>query len=205
MLYSVLDFETTGLEASTSRIVEIGIVKMNSVGKKLESFETLINPDGQSVGATHIHGISQKMVSKAPTFSEIAPDLLEFIDGTIVTAHNAQFDIPFLDQELRRSGIKKDKKPIPSLCTLILSRRFMRDLPSHSLENLTAVLGITNSRAHSVAADAAATGVLLTYHKAEEFIPMEPLVFRGLTASFPPSKIRWTRKDFQRGDQLDLF
>lgn len=209
MIYSVLDFETTGLGASKSRVVEIGIVKMDSAGKKLDSFETLVNPDGQSVGATHIHGISQEMVAEAPTFSEIAPDLLAFMNGTVVTAHNARFDIPFLDQELRRSGIKRDENPIPSLCTLILSRRFMRDLPSHSLENLTAILGITNSLVHSAAADAEAAGALLTHlltcHKAEEFIPMEPLVFRGFTASFPPSGSRWTRNDYQRGGQLDLF
>ncbi|MCF7943513.1 MAG: 3'-5' exonuclease, partial [Spirochaetia bacterium] len=59
MIYSVLDFETTGLGPRESRVLEVGITKITGAGEILDSYETLINPDNEPVGATHIHGITR--------------------------------------------------------------------------------------------------------------------------------------------------
>lgn len=209
MIYSVLDFETTGLGPRESRVLEVGITKITGAGEILDSYETLINPDNEPVGATHIHGITREMVAKAPTFREIAAEILNYIDGTVLTAHNAPFDIPFLREELIRA--EKPHNPIPSLCTLKLSRRHIKEIRSHSLSALCEYLGITNSLSHSAAADAFAAAQLLAYMLKEyavaETVSPE-LVFRKnepdplfemFEQNEPTEKGRtWTREDFRQ-------
>ena len=160
MIYSVLDFETTGFGPKESRILEVGIWKMESDGTMIDHFETLVNP-GQHVGAVHVHGITSDMVAKAPRFGDIADILLEFLDGSVIAAHNAAFDIPFLAEELKRAGMHYDL--IPSICTLQLSRKHILGRRSYSLENLCRDLRIENDLAHSALSDAKATAQLLLH------------------------------------------
>jgi len=209
MIYSVLDFETTGLGSRESRVLEVGITKITGAGEILDSYETLINPDNEPVGATHIHGITREMVAKAPTFREIAAEILNYIDGTVLTAHNAPFDIPFLREELIRA--EKPHNPIPSLCTLKLSRRHIKGIRSHSLSALCEYLGITNSMSHSAAADAFAAAQLLSY-LLKEFAIAETVspelvfhknepdpLFEMFEQKEPSEKGRtWTREDFRQ-------
>ncbi len=209
MIYSVLDFETTGLGPRESRVLEVGITKITGAGEILDSYETLINPDNGPVGATHIHGITRHMVAKAPSFREIATEILSFINGTIITAHNAPFDIPFLREELGRAD--HPHNPIPSLCTLKLSRRHIKEIRSHSLSALCEYLGIANSLSHSAAADAFAAAQLLAYlfreYAIEETVSPELVfhkkepdpLFEMFEQNEPSEKGRtWTREDFRQ-------
>src|SRR3712207_1818935 len=89
---AVVDVETTGLSPRTDRIVEIGIVLLDSRGEVESEFETLINP-GRDVGPTGIHGISASDVVDAPLFGDVAPHLRSLLAGRVVVALNALFDL----------------------------------------------------------------------------------------------------------------
>ena len=160
MIYSVLDFETTGFGPSNSRVLEVGIVKISSEGEIIDYFDTLINPL-RNVGATWIHGITADMVEQAPLFGDVVDGLLQFLDGSIIVAHNSSFDIPFLREELRRAG--RAYTQIPSICTLRLSRKHIMGCGSYSLGSLCSFLHIENRLAHSALADADATSQLLLH------------------------------------------
>ena len=99
----VLDTETTGLEVEKGhRIIEIGGVVMNGRKKTSETFHVYINPQREiDKEAQKVHGISNEDLQDKPIFSEIAEDLLEFIDGSTLVIHNADFDVGFLDAELK--------------------------------------------------------------------------------------------------------
>ena len=99
----VLDTETTGLEVEKGhRIIEIGGVVMNGRKKTSETFHVYINPQREiDKEAQAVHGISNEDLQDKPIFSEIAEDLLEFIDGSTLVIHNADFDVGFLDAEFR--------------------------------------------------------------------------------------------------------
>ena len=99
----VLDTETTGLDVEKGhRIIEIGGVVMNGRKKTSETFHAYINPQREiDKEAQEVHGISIEDLQDKPLFSEIAEDLLEFIDGSTLVIHNADFDVGFLDAELK--------------------------------------------------------------------------------------------------------
>jgi len=99
----VLDTETTGLDVEKGhRIIEIGGVVMNGRKKTSETFHVYINPQREiDKEAQEVHGISNEDLQDKPLFSEIAEDLLEFIDGSILVIHNADFDVGFLDAEFK--------------------------------------------------------------------------------------------------------
>jgi DNA polymerase III epsilon subunit family exonuclease len=94
--YVVFDIETTGLDLMSNGITEIGAVKVRG-GKKVEQFTTLIKPDYHIDAENEkITGINEEMVKDSPKISAVMPDFIKFIDGTILVAHNAQFDMGFI-------------------------------------------------------------------------------------------------------------
>ena len=99
----VLDTETTGLDVEKGhRIIEIGGVVMNGRKKTTETFHVYVNPQREiDKEAQAVHGISNEDLQDKPLFSEIAEDLLEFIDGSTLVIHNADFDVGFLDAEFK--------------------------------------------------------------------------------------------------------
>ena len=99
----VLDTETTGLDVEKGhRIIEIGGVVMNGRKKTAETFHVYVNPQREiDKEAQEVHGISNEDLKDKPIFSEIAEDLLEFIDGSTLVIHNADFDVGFLDAEFK--------------------------------------------------------------------------------------------------------
>ncbi len=157
--YSVIDVETTGFSPQRGdRIVEVGITRLDSKLRKTGSFETLVNPQ-RDVGPTSVHGITAEMVSNAPVFSEVIPSVFEFIDGSIITAHNASFDTRFLEFELGLAG--HDTSILP-LCTLKLAKQHIHDLPSMKLESLCAYFGFERKQYHSALADSEAAAEILS-------------------------------------------
>jgi DNA polymerase-3 subunit epsilon len=101
-----LDLETTGINISTDRIVEIAIVKINIDGTK-QVKRKLINPQMPiPAGATEVHGITDDMVKEAPTFKQVANEIKQFIEGSDLGGYNSnRFDIPMLIEEFLRAGI----------------------------------------------------------------------------------------------------
>jgi DNA polymerase III subunit epsilon len=101
-----IDLETTGINISTDRIVEISVLKINPNGKE-EWMSTRINPEMPiPPKSTAIHGITDQDVADSPTFKEIAKKLTAFLDGTDLAGYNAiKFDIPVLAEEFLRVNI----------------------------------------------------------------------------------------------------
>lgn len=105
----VFDLETTGLQINTDRIVQIAIIKLNPSGERTE-LNQLINPEmiiPQEV--IDIHGVSNELIQDKPTFSQFAPELIEFIGNADLAGYNSnKFDIPVLAEEFLRVGINFD-------------------------------------------------------------------------------------------------
>ena len=105
----VFDLETTGLQITTDRIVQIAIIKLFEDGRS-ETLNELVNPEQiipDEIAA--IHGISNEMVVNAPTFKELAPKLITFIGDADLAGYNSnRFDIPVLSEELLRCDIDFD-------------------------------------------------------------------------------------------------
>ena len=154
--FAVLDLETTGLAPSKgARIIEIGVVAVGLDGTVVEQWETLVDP-GCGPGPTHIHGVDADMLAGAPSFAEIVGDLARVLSGRTLVAHNANFDVGFLDAELERAGVRWTRT---SLCTMQLARR--RGHHPVNLAACCAAYGIVNQGAHTALADALATAELL--------------------------------------------
>lgn len=115
--YVAFDFETTGIDPRRNHIVEIGAVRISGEGLLIGEFNSLVRPN-RKVSASEIHGIKEADVSGAPSFSEILPAFVEFIDGAILVAHNATFDVGFLESELSQLGIHDSE--IEAICTMRL-------------------------------------------------------------------------------------
>ena len=105
----VFDLETTGLQITKDRIVQIAIIKMLPDGQQV-TFNELVNPE-QNIPdeIAAIHGITNEMVINAPTFKELAPSVIDFIGESDLAGYNSnKFDIPVLSEELLRCGIDFD-------------------------------------------------------------------------------------------------
>ena len=105
----VLDTETTGISVKEGhRIVEIGCVELINHVPTQNTFQAYLNPEREmDVGAEKVHGLTNEFLSNKPKFIEIVDDFLNFIGDSKLIAHNADFDINFLNSELAR--VKRDK------------------------------------------------------------------------------------------------
>jgi DNA polymerase III epsilon subunit family exonuclease len=151
--YAIIDLETSGLSANTSRVLEIAILRVNKKGKILESFETLINPETEDVGRSDIHQITYKMLKKAPNFSEISGDILNMLSGAIVVAHNAKFEENFLQSEFNRLGKRLTR--IPAIDTMWVAQMKL-DLFNYKLNTVADFYGVKVQNAHTAMGDISA-------------------------------------------------
>jgi len=161
--YVILDLETTGLSSLSDEIVEIGalLVKNFVPVKKFHSLIRTSRPIPPS--ATQIHGITDAMVQEAPSLAEVLPDLARWIGRRTIVAHNARFDMGFLNAAYEK--ILGQSFDNTSIDTLALSREIFQ-LPSHSLTALVKELRIESVNTHRAMADCMAT--LSLFQKIEE-------------------------------------
>ncbi|HUX38743.1 MAG TPA: 3'-5' exonuclease [Rectinemataceae bacterium] len=153
--YLALDVETTGLDLRRCRIVEIGAILFTprEGGFGGRSIDRLVDP-GMPMPreVIAIHGITDEDVRGAPSFGQIADDFLALTEGAILVAHNAAFDLGFIQSELAASG----RPPLANLVldSLVLARAAFKGLPSYSLPRLAASLHIATRRSHRALDDA---------------------------------------------------
>ncbi len=156
--FTVVDLETTGGSASGgSMITEIGAVKVRS-GEVLGEFQTLVNPRAQIPPFIAVlTGISNAMVSDAPPIESALPAFLEFAAGTVLVAHNAPFDVGFLQHFNREQGRAWPRFEV--LDTAKLARRVITrdDAPNCKLSSLARVFNSTTTPNHRALSDARAT------------------------------------------------
>ena len=154
--FVALDLETTGARPGEGKITEIGAVRIEGL-KEVRLFSTLVNPMRPIPAMiTHITGITQEMVAGAPRIEEVIPELLEFLQGAVVVAHNAPFDVGFLNYELRR--LKGRRLGEGAIDTLPLARALAPGLPNYRLGTVADALGAPVSACHRALADARAAG-----------------------------------------------
>ncbi|NNU27780.1 exonuclease domain-containing protein [Isoptericola sediminis] len=170
-VFAVIDIETTGLSPRQDRIVELAVVRLDHRGSIVDEWSTRFNPEGP-VGATHIHGITEADVARAPLFREQSHALAGLLRSTTVVAHNARFDLAFLRAEYERSGW--DLPLVPAYCTLQGSHHYLPWLERRRLADCCAATGVRLDRAHSALGDARATGHLMNRYLSMPHVPVHP-------------------------------
>ena len=166
--YTVFDTETTGLDPSSGdEIIQVGATRIVN-GKLLrhENFEQLVNPRRPVQEASiAIHGIRPEALLDQPTISEVLPAFHAFARDTVLVAHNAAFDMRFLQLKEAQTGLRFDQ---PVLDTLLLSAWLHPHQESHALEAIARRLGVDASGRHAALRDATVT--------AEVFLKLLPLL-----------------------------
>ncbi|MBS1145194.1 MAG: polymerase epsilon subunit [Proteobacteria bacterium] len=158
LTYTVFDTETTGLEPSNGdEIIQIGAARIvNGRLLRQETFNQILDPEiPLKPESIPIHGITEDMVRGQPTIDVVLPAFHEFCEDTVLIAHNAAFDMRFLQLKEERTGIRFTQ---PVLDTLLLSSVVHPNQESHKLDVILERLGITIGTRHNALEDALATG-----------------------------------------------
>ena len=166
--FTVFDTETTGLHpAEGDEIIQVGAVRIvNNRLLKNESIDQLVDPRRPlRPESIPIHGITEDMVAGQPTLDTVLPNFHQFCEETVLVAHNAAFDMRFLQLKEESTGIRFDH---PVLDTLLLSAVIHPNQESHKLEAIAERLGINIVGRHTALGDAIVTG--------EVFLKMIPLL-----------------------------
>ena len=154
--FVVFDIETTGPKMPPSRIMEIGATRVHA-GRIVSEFQTLVNPlmpiPPFIAGLT---GIRDEMVSGAPTFDEVVPRWLDFAGTSVLVAHNAVFDVRFINHEV--SNVFPGRRMMNShICTVSLARQLLPELKSFRLGALAEHFSVPHRTRHRAGDDARAT------------------------------------------------
>lgn len=168
LIYTVFDTETTGLEPSAGdEIIQFGAVRIvNGRLLRHENIDQIVDPQRPlRPEGIPIHGITEEMVRGQPTLATVLPQFHAFCEGTVLVAHNAAFDMRFLQLKEEKLGIRFTH---PVLDTLLLSAVIHPNQESHKLEAIAERLGITIIGRHTALGDAIVT--------ADVFLRMLPLL-----------------------------
>ena len=154
--YVVFDVETTGLSAERDRLIEIAAVKVKN-GAEIDSFESYINPRRPiSELITRLTSITDDDVKDAPFEEEVMTNFYNWLDeDDILVAHNAKFDLGFLDKSFERLGLKN--KNNASIDTLFISRAENKEAKRHGLSNLAKLYKVRLVQHHRAIYDTKAT------------------------------------------------
>ncbi len=166
---AVIDFETTGTNPETDRVLEIGVVCFD--GPNVTKREALLVNPGIPVPeeARAVHGISEEELVGAPPFERVLPEFLSLIEGRLPVAYNADFDRAFLLKEIERAqGMSRGSQPPPAtreqivwIDPLVWAREILKELKSRKLVDVATHLGVSLEQAHRAVGDAEATGRVL--------------------------------------------
>jgi len=152
--YVAFDLETTGLYRHDS-IIEIGAVRMKQ-GVEVERFQTFVDPKRRLHPKTvELTGITDDMLKGAPTIEEILPKFKEFVGGSILVAHNADFDVNFVRRACEEQGIKWDMTYVD---TLAISQCLMPEMGRFSLDVVAKKFDLADFNHHRAGDDALVCG-----------------------------------------------
>ena len=188
--FVVVDVETTGLQPSRQRIIEIAIVRFCG-GIATNQWESLCRP-GKRVPAyiVKLTGIDDEMLEHAPSFEEIAGTAVELLTGAIIVGHNVDFDLGFLNEELKRIG----QPPLVNdrIDTLALASRLLPGIRKPTLHAVAQRLGVSGNSGsrHRAGPDASVTGMvavtLSEYARDAGFHSLDDLKSIGRSATRRP-------------------
>jgi DNA polymerase-3 subunit alpha (Gram-positive type) len=157
--YVVFDIETTGLSVMNNKITEIAGVKMVD-GKEIDRFATFINPQEKiPYNIQQLTSITDEMVKDAPLLEEKLPEFVDFIGDAVLVAHNARFDIGFIQANLRKMGLPEITNPV--LDTLEFARFLFPGMKNHRLNTLADKFKVSLENHHRAIDDSLALGFIL--------------------------------------------
>ncbi len=155
--FVVLDTETTGLRPGPDRVIEVAAICLRG-GEVIDSFQSLVNPNRRLPPfIVQFTGITQEMVSKAPSGEQVFPDFLRFIEGAIIVGHNVGFDIGFLSHEMHLLG---QAFPLDGIDTIPFARRYLPALRRFKLDLVAEHLKIHAANRHRAMGDAKVTAAV---------------------------------------------
>ena len=152
--YVVFDLETTGFSAANDKIIEIGAVKVTN-GEIVDSYSTFVNP-GIPIPfeITDLTSITDEMVMSSPKIEQILPEFLAFVGDAVLVAHNAAFDVGFVEENCQKLGIESD---FAYMDTVALARVLLPSLGKFKLNIVAKALNISLENHHRAVDDAKAT------------------------------------------------
>ena len=143
----LLDTETTGLTARMGdRVIEIGCIELLSRNVTGSSFHTYLNP-GRDIeeGAAKVHGLTKEFLSDKPRFPDIAKAFVDYVAGAELVIHNAEFDVEFLDLELKRAGLGKLADHVAKVTDTLFFARELHPGKKNSLDALCERYAVNSS------------------------------------------------------------
>ncbi len=162
-VFTAFDLETTGLNREKDKIVEIGAIAFDCLGV-IARFNSLVNPGiPMPAAASAINGITDDMLADKPDIATVLQDFLRFIGSSTLVAHNATFDLSFVNSNLaalyEHSMLEEWQPPFPKLPNRIvdtqsLAKERFPNRPNYKLQNLASWLDITAINAHRAEDDA---------------------------------------------------
>ena len=153
--YVAFDLETTGLYARRDKIIEIGAVRMRG-GKEVARYQTFVDPGERlEKRTTDLTGITDEMLRGAPTIEKALPEFLEFVGGSVLVAHNADFDTTFIRWACKRQGIPYT---LTSVDTCTISQNLITDLSKHKLDVVAKYFDLDDFNHHRAGDDALVCG-----------------------------------------------
>lgn len=160
--FCVIDLETTGGDPKKDKIIEIGLVKISNF--EIEGELTyLINPEIRIPDFVQkLTSISQDKLKNEKKIEEVIDEIVNFIGNSILVAHNAAFDVPFLNAVLIK--LKKKKLPNPSICTNLMTKYLIPEIMNSNLPYLGKLFKIPHKKAHRALEDAKATARILSIY-----------------------------------------
>ena len=147
----VLDVETSGFRPGYARVISLAALGLDADGFIDHSVTSLLNP-GVDPGPTHVHGLTSEMLAEAPSFADIASELVDMLHGRTLVAHNVAFDYGFLAAEAELAEMELPVDTV--MCTVELTRRLALGTENLRLETLAAHWGIPQLRPHDALDDA---------------------------------------------------
>jgi len=151
-IFVAFDLETTGLSPQFDRIVEIGAVKYID-GKEVAKYGVLVNPEmAMPPGAAAVNGITDEMLAGKGVIKDILPEFLKFIEGAVLVAHNASFDLGFVRSSMARLGL--GQLPNDYVDTRVMAQKAFPGRPNYKLQSLALDLGVKALEAHRAEDDA---------------------------------------------------
>ena len=152
--YVVFDLETTGFSSVKDKIIEIGAVKVEN-GEITDKYSTFVNPKIPiPFRITQLTSITDEMVMNAPDIEVILPQFLEFVGDAVLVAHNASFDVSFIEENCRNQGVEPD---FTSVDTVGLARVLLPTLSKFKLNVVAKALNISQEHHHRAVDDARVT------------------------------------------------
>ena len=152
--YVVFDLETTGFSSAKDKIIEIGAVKVEN-GEITDKYSTFVNPKIPiPFRITQLTSITDEMVMESPEIETILPPFLKFVGDAVLVAHNASFDVSFIEENCRRQGIEPD---FTSVDTVGLARVLLPTLSKFKLNVVAKALNISQEHHHRAVDDARVT------------------------------------------------